>query len=78
MIQVHVATMKIPYQATSSVQKGDRLILEYATSGDAQTSPNEGCYAVRYIWGIGWQSTHYWPTLGLRVMPFERLYSWHS
>ena len=31
VIQVQVITMKIPYRATSSAQKGDRPILEYTT-----------------------------------------------
>ena len=42
MIQVQVAIMKIPYQATSSAPKGNRLVLEYTTSGAAPTSPPEG------------------------------------
>ena len=30
-IQVQVTTMKIPYRATSSAPKGDRLILKHTT-----------------------------------------------
>jgi hypothetical protein len=73
-IQVQVTTMKIPFRATSSAQKGERPILEYTTSGAAPTSPSD----IRSICEQSGSTTGRLGSTGLRDMPSEGRHSTHS
>ncbi len=67
-----MTTMKIPCRATSLALKGDRLILEYTTSGAASTSPPKGVLRHMLHQSIGEQpgrTTGRLRSTGLEAMP---------
>ena len=67
VVQVQVATMKIPCRATSLALKGNRQIIEYTTSGAAQTSPPKGVLRhMRHQEHTRAVGTHYGPTRIIR------------